>query len=194
MRGITAVPVTYAGVRFRSTLEADWAAMLDSLGIEWQYEPEAVRLPSGTLYRPDFYLPRIATWLEVKGPHNERLGKTQELAETVFHHPGCRAPKELGDDAGPCCRYEYQLVVVGRAPVRGMASWSLLDQMGGERWQTGNLVRCATCRQWWWVGIGAYGCRAHRRHSGGDDDLGEMYAVPGSSFTGEHLPFAGITR
>ena len=57
---------------FRSTLEADWAATLDSLSIGWQYEPEGVQLPSGELHRPDFYLPGIATWLEVKGPHGER--------------------------------------------------------------------------------------------------------------------------
>ncbi len=86
---IAAVPQTYAGVRFRSTLEADWAATLDSVGIRWQYEPEAVALPSGALYRPDFYLPDCATWLEVKGPHDERLDKTRELASSVAHNPHC---------------------------------------------------------------------------------------------------------
>lgn len=86
---INAVPTTYAGTRFQSTLEADWAATLDSLNIEWQYEPEAVQLPSGSLYRPDFYLPQMTTWLEVKGPHNDRLDKTRELEDATQHDPGC---------------------------------------------------------------------------------------------------------
>jgi hypothetical protein len=86
---IRAVPRTYRGVRFRSTLEADWAANLDALGIAWQYEPEAVQLPSGELYRPDFYLPECTTWLEVKGPHNDRLEKTFELGEAARHYPEC---------------------------------------------------------------------------------------------------------
>jgi len=164
---INPVPVTYVGVRFRSTLKADWAATLDSLGIVWQYEPEAVRLPSGETYRPDFYLPRIATWLEVKGPHEQRLGKTLELAEAVFHFPSCPG-------GSMCCPGEYQLVVVGRAPERGLMTWDLLDQIGGEPWEDGTFQQCthSDCGAWWWCGLGSYGCRAHRRHQGGDDDLG----------------------
>lgn len=87
--GIQAVPKRYAQTLFRSTLEADWAATLDSLKIAWEYEPEAIQLPSGDHYRPDFYLPECATWLEVKGPHDERIGKTRELADVAEHHPDC---------------------------------------------------------------------------------------------------------
>jgi hypothetical protein len=36
---IAAIPTTYAGVRFRSRLEARWAATFDLLGWEWAYEP-----------------------------------------------------------------------------------------------------------------------------------------------------------
>lgn len=86
---VRAVPQTYRGTRFRSTLEADWAATLDALNIAWQYEPEAVELPSGEFYRPDFYLPQCTTWLEVKGPHDDRLHKAMELGEEAYHHPEC---------------------------------------------------------------------------------------------------------
>lgn len=89
MGQIRAVPRSYRGVRFRSTLEADWAATLTHLDIAWQYEPEAVTLPSGELYRPDFYLPECETWLEVKGPHNDRLDKALELGEAGRHYPDC---------------------------------------------------------------------------------------------------------
>lgn len=33
------MPTTYQGVRFRSTLEADWAATFDALGVAWQCYP-----------------------------------------------------------------------------------------------------------------------------------------------------------
>lgn len=36
---IRAIPTTYAGVNFRSRLEARWAAMFDLLGLRWDYEP-----------------------------------------------------------------------------------------------------------------------------------------------------------
>lgn len=43
MKGFTytraAIPTTYAGVNFRSRLEARWAAMFDLLKWEWKYEP-----------------------------------------------------------------------------------------------------------------------------------------------------------
>lgn len=76
---IRAVPLTYRGITFRSSLEADWAATLDELGIYWQYEPIALQLPSGQQYLPDFHLPAINTWAEVKGPHWERMDKAVEF-------------------------------------------------------------------------------------------------------------------
>lgn len=94
---IKAVPRSYRGVRFRSTLEADWASNLDKLGIAWEYEPEAIQLPGGDLYRPDFYLPDCTTWLEVKGPHDERLDKTMQLGDAGRHYPDC-AGTHRGDD------------------------------------------------------------------------------------------------
>jgi len=191
MTGVTSIPTIYAGVEFRSTLEADWAATLDSLGIVWQYEPEAVRLPSGVSYRPDFYLPRIATWLEVKGPHMQRIRKTEELAETVFHFPDCSGRGEYieGFGEGLCCRGEYQLVVVGLAPERGLITWQLLHEYSSDHYDH-FLTRCPRCDEWWWMScLGAFGCRAHRRFGSGDENLGGE--------TGEDLPFvraSGVTR
>lgn len=36
---IRARPTVYAGIHFRSRLEATWAAMFDQLGWSWEYEP-----------------------------------------------------------------------------------------------------------------------------------------------------------
>ena len=51
MSEFAAIPTTYAGVNFRSRLEARWAAMYDLLSWEWEYEPVDL---NG--YIPDFIL------------------------------------------------------------------------------------------------------------------------------------------
>jgi hypothetical protein len=38
---------------------------MDHAGVEWQYEPEGFKL-DGLWYLPDFYLPRLKVWLEIK--------------------------------------------------------------------------------------------------------------------------------
>lgn len=48
---IQAIPTTYAGIRFRSRLEATWAAMFDLLGWRWEYECDPI---GGWL--PDFMI------------------------------------------------------------------------------------------------------------------------------------------
>ncbi|GLX94565.1 hypothetical protein [Herbidospora sp. NBRC 101105] len=139
---ISAVPLVYNGVMFRSTLEADWAATLDALGVYWQYEPLALRLPSGAVYVPDFYLPALNAWAEVKGPHWERLAKPVELRATLAI-------------AGGAGWWEQVHVIVLEAPGPGdAASWHVpvgscwLVECGERQnrfaWYDG---RCWACQQ-----------------------------------------------
>lgn len=59
---IPSIPTTYRGVRFRSRLEAKWAAFFDLSGWRWDYEP----LDLGG-YIPDFVLSlRRSVLVEVK--------------------------------------------------------------------------------------------------------------------------------
>jgi hypothetical protein len=51
---------------FRSRLESRWAIFLNRLGIEFEYEKEGYTLPSGELYLPDLWLPRVHMWAEIK--------------------------------------------------------------------------------------------------------------------------------
>jgi len=62
---IKALPSFYRGVKFRSRLEARWAALFDHYEIVWGYEPEGFETPSGR-YLPDFYLPELESYVEVK--------------------------------------------------------------------------------------------------------------------------------
>lgn len=64
-----AIPSVYRDVTFRSRLEARWAALFDHYSVMWAYEPDAYDTPGG-LYLPDFYLPQLHTFVEVKpGPN-----------------------------------------------------------------------------------------------------------------------------
>lgn len=85
---IKALPTTYAGVEFRSRIEARWALFFDQLGVTWAYEPEGYALPSGN-YLPDFWLPSISggCWFEVKGvnPTDTECQLMLELTEATGH-------------------------------------------------------------------------------------------------------------
>jgi len=63
---IKPIPTTYAGIEFRSRLEARWAMYFDLLGVEWIYEMEGFDLGNGFYYLPDFYLPKFDVYCEVK--------------------------------------------------------------------------------------------------------------------------------
>lgn len=60
-----AIETIYNGYRFRSRLEARWAVFFDSLGIKYRYEPEGYDL-NGVWYLPDFNLPDMNVWIEIK--------------------------------------------------------------------------------------------------------------------------------
>lgn len=152
---IRAIPMVYSGIEFLSTLEADWALNLDKLNITWDYEPEGVKLPSGMNYRPDLYLPRITTWCEVKGPHDERIGKAHGLAVACLHAPGCSTGQPVSVvDVNPVAdcacghgtHFPWRLVIIGRAGTHGRLTFHGAPH---PRWPDPQIVlsRCRTCRQ-----------------------------------------------
>jgi hypothetical protein len=63
---IKPIETVYNGYRFRSRLEARWAVFFDALGIKYEYEPEGFELDDGYHYLPDFYLPAMETYVEIK--------------------------------------------------------------------------------------------------------------------------------
>lgn len=66
-----AIETNYAGCRFRSRLEARWAVFFNKLGYSWNYEPQGYvvsdRYDKQKPYLPDFWLPSLQLWVEVKG-------------------------------------------------------------------------------------------------------------------------------
>lgn len=70
--GMKPIQTRYGGCHFRSRLEARWAVFFDALNIRWEYEAEGYeydRHPDVATWRylPDFYLPDLGCYVEVKG-------------------------------------------------------------------------------------------------------------------------------
>lgn len=63
---IKPIETIYNGYRFRSRLEARWAVFFDAAGIEYEYEPEGFVLEYNIHYLPDFYLPTLDAYVEIK--------------------------------------------------------------------------------------------------------------------------------
>lgn len=155
---IDAVPTEYRGTTFRSRLEADWAATLDANHIQWTYEPETITLPSGAVYLPDFWLPELGTWIEVKGPGIPRVEKTVELAQTRACH--C-------DNACTCQWPGGELVLLGRGSLPAdPATPGRRPPYGFANWETPHgpsayFVTCPSCTRCQWITLRRpWRCRA----------------------------------
>lgn len=59
----------------RSSFELRMVNTLDRLGLSWKYEPKRFVLKDRT-YAPDFYLPELNIWYEVKGWFHDRHQET----------------------------------------------------------------------------------------------------------------------
>lgn len=111
-----AIETIYKGHRFRSRLEARWAVVFDTLGIEWQYEPQGyecgVRLTKSLWweeyprinYLPDFWLPGEGVFVEVKGEFTSE--------EKLIRFLDCAAYLSLGET-----QFGYTEDAVGARPV-----------------------------------------------------------------------------
>ena len=77
-----AIPTEYGRDLFRSRTEARRAVFLATLGVEYRYELEGFDL-GGPRYLPDFYLPGLRCWLEIKpfAPLDDEREKARRLAE-----------------------------------------------------------------------------------------------------------------
>ena len=114
-----AIETRYNGYRFRSRLEARWAIVFDVLGIRYEYEPEGFELEAGP-YLPDFRLPDLKCWVEVKGPEptKEEEAKASQLAVLTGWpvHMVCDFPcKELSDLYDGTYREPWTFVSCGGA-------------------------------------------------------------------------------
>ncbi len=57
----------YKDINMRSNWEVILAKNLDKNNVEWKYEDKPFKLSNGQIYWPDFYLPQLDKYIEVKG-------------------------------------------------------------------------------------------------------------------------------
>ena len=154
---IKAIPTTYAGVRFRSKLEAKYAKAFDYYGIQWDYETIGLNI-NGEYYLPDFWLPEGKTFFEVKGPHKERLDVIGKAQKEFYREP-CDFDFDLDHAERRDCGcsdcesfwYPTQVFVVG-------------DEFGGLELSPMTIpefCKCLSCGSYFFRdGVRGRGCRA----------------------------------
>lgn len=81
---VKAIETMYDGHRFRSRAEARWAVFFNAVGWRYEYEKEGYDL-RGRWYLPDFFLPDLGFWLEVKGgePTEDEVTLCERLVEAT---------------------------------------------------------------------------------------------------------------
>lgn len=120
------IPTEYRGFRFRSRLEAGWAAFFDLIAAPWSYEPVDL---SG--YVPDFVIGYdVPLLVEVKPAHNRQamLACSEKIASSGWNGPAMIVGADMLDDAP---------VVVGLS--------AYIDEPGGPRFFDQEISVCARC-------------------------------------------------
>jgi hypothetical protein len=97
MRDVEAIETEFEGIQFRSRTEARWAVFFSVLHLTYSYEQEKVTLSNGEIYLPDFYLPELDAWFEVKAENDaivtQEASKARQLAAD---RPGQRVWLAIG--------------------------------------------------------------------------------------------------
>lgn len=172
---IKAIPTRYAGHLFRSRLEADYACTFDSIGIAWQYETEGFELSNGMLYLPDFYLPQIRAWVEVKGDHLQRVDKFEAFAEELWADAEAdeHGEKNTTDPRNPLCILAtagHHLVKDGYASIYGVR--------GRGSGYSVVFSPCPSCDETTIHPLWAAACRVCRRTCSTDDWMDAYFGRP----------------
>lgn len=145
-----AIETIYHGCRFRSRLEARWAVFFDALNMPWEYEKEGFDL-DGTRYLPDFWLPFLHLWVEVKGqePDDNDWLKIVRLAR----HTNQKVLVLIGNiDVVSQSRY---ILACEEASTREFAA-SFPDEV--KTVPSGDTVICTPIAQWAQCPICSYVC------------------------------------
>lgn len=103
---IRSLNTKYAGCEFRSRLEARYAAFFNALGIAWEYEPQGYQVTFRLAnsddtfnYLPDFWLPEMAVWFEVKGELDDKaLDRLLNAAASLSSNNGAGCHDDGGHD------------------------------------------------------------------------------------------------
>jgi len=138
---IRPIETRYRGYRFRSRLEARWAVFFDAAKIRWLYEPQGFCV-NGRAYLPDFHLPDLKCYFEVKPTSEYDLDLLQSFANEIGEDMVV-AEGGIPDPAEWLCEPTIQLRLLhairpGEADPDGFAddmAWGYRDM----------LLECSSC-------------------------------------------------
>jgi len=137
---IRPIQTKYRGYHFRSRREARWAVFFDAAKIRWEYEPEGFDV-DGTAYLPDFYLPDMDCYFEVKGTSNYDIEVLRRFAQRA-KKPLIVAQGAIPDPDEYDCGEEIGLQFIHASrPEDGPAGF--IDDMA---WGYNDMfLRCSNC-------------------------------------------------
>lgn len=147
MSVIVAIPTTYKGIRFRSRLEAKWAATFDGLGWSWEYEPLDL---NGWI--PDFFIPTTNEpyLVEVKPATNFwQTEATRNKIETALGFPAHSEDARRAHFHG----LGYSLLIVPAFPLSNVEDYDPSYALGNEQLVIGWTL---TERWGWQPDVGTY--------------------------------------
>lgn len=85
-------PVAYEkdglGIWMRSRSEVEFAKRLDALGVEWIYEAFVFQVGKKRTWMPDFYLPKLEQFVEIKG--YLRTQNKRKIYRAIRHYSGTK--------------------------------------------------------------------------------------------------------
>lgn len=143
---IKAHPTNYAGVTFRSRLEARWAAMFDLIGWSWEYEP--IDLNGWT---PDFRVHWDCHHSECPEGHTLLIEVKPYYSVNEFHNHPCMKYPFGNDYSGPGGTYndnDGHYIPADASAAFGInpnvTQWQMVHGSGGgvyelSDWVNGNL-------------------------------------------------------
>ena len=153
------IETVYNGHRFRSRLEARWAVFFEAAGIPYLYEPEGYEMSDGTKYLPDFYLPKMHQFFEVKGVMSE---KDEHKIEQFMRESG-------------------KPIVIGYDDMEFSACDKLGDEIHSRAYKEESvLARCVECGDMFFLGLeGYYGCTCCGAYDGDGHFITELSGYKG---------------
>jgi len=152
----------YKGIEMRSKLESKIAFFLDTLNIKWEYEPKTLLLSNGIMYKPDFYLSDLNTWLEVKGVIEEH---NKELSRLFVKDNGA------------------ELILLSNKDVL----WFSQKDTAGSEDNVLIIGQCSKCNSYFFCcNLGSYHCRKCKYHNG-DHDI--LYSIQSDFYSDDKINF-----